>query len=86
MVLRVWLFMFSICSNVALASGSSEMLRAIQSPVAGVLILLSIVVTGIMFAVLKKGSVSRKIIGIACGCSITAGSACLTSVLVRTLM
>jgi type IV secretion system protein VirB2 len=47
-----------------------KILASIQGPVAKVLILLSIIITGLMFAFGDHGSGFKKILGIACGGSI----------------
>jgi type IV secretory pathway VirB2 component (pilin) len=49
-------------------------LKSIQGPVARVLILLAIIITGIMFAFGEHGSGFKKILGIACGGAIVLGA------------
>ena len=85
---------YLLASNVALAASPAaggsglpweapldKILNSMQGPVARVLILLSIIITGAMFAFGNHGEGFKKILGIACGGAIVLGAVSFMSTL-----
>ena len=86
----IWFFLGSKIALASAGSGGSSMpweaplekiLTSIQGPVARVLILLAIIITGLMFAFGEHGSGFKKILGIACGGAVVVGSVSFMSTL-----